>query len=115
MAILGIVVLKEMHTFRAIVNGLVTNEQDDPIPGAKVVFFHPNTDSIEYDIEGTTDQSGFYSLVLPTVNVALDSSPSYNRNVIISAKGYTTARTFIKMNKGSNPNCNYTLKKNQIE
>lgn len=112
-AIVGIVVIREMHTFRASVRGRVNDQQGNPIPGAKVSFALPDTDRVTFNGKGTTSQSGMYLLALPTVKVALDSSPNYYRDVHISANGYASFHKCIKLDKGMNTDLNFTLTKSK--
>lgn len=108
----GIGVVFESHTFRASVSGRVTDTQGRPIAGARVEYCLPNApgDSIEYDTSAQTDSDGRYSMTLPRFTVALDTSPDYMRYVRITAGGYTPLGASRTLEKGPNPDCNYTLR-----
>ncbi len=109
--LIGIAYAIELHTFRASVSGTVTDTEGRPIAGATVEYCLPNApgDTIDYDMSSRTDSEGRYSMRLPTFTAALDSSPNPMRQVRISAEGYTPFSTFRTLEKGHNPDCDYTL------
>jgi hypothetical protein len=112
--LIGIGVVFESHTFRASVSGRITDAEGSPIAGAKVEYCLPNApgDSIEYDMSSQTDSEGRYSMKLPAFTVALDTSPDYLRLVRITADGYAPCSAARELEKGRNPDCNYTLRIN---
>lgn len=109
LAVIGISVLFELHTFRATVSGQVTDTEGHPIAGAKVEFCLPNSESLEYNQSTKTNPDGRYWMNLPSFTVALDTSPDYGRWVRISADGYVSASTYQRLTKGHNPNCDFVL------
>ena len=111
LAIIGFGILLEKHNFRASVSGQVTDGKGRAVPNAKLSFCMPNTDSIKYDCETTTNSEGRYSVRLPSFRVALDTSPCYRRRVYIAADGYVPFNRSINLKKGSNPEMNFTLLK----
>ena len=109
-AIVSFSFLLEAHSFRASVSGIITNTQGEPIANAQVSFFVPNSDSIKYDCSTKTNSQGRYWIKLPLFRAALDSSPNYRRSVHISAAGFETYSTSIKLKKGNNSDLNYILR-----
>ncbi len=109
--LIGMGYVVESHTFRASVNGTVTDTAGHPIAGATVEYCLPNApgDTIEYDMSSRTDSEGRYSMNLPAFTAALDSSPNPMRQVRILADGYAPFSTFRTVEKGRNPDCDYVL------
>jgi len=109
--LVGIGVVFERHTFRASVGGRITDTQGNPIAGAKVEYclFNAPGDTTTFNMSSRTDSEGRYSMKLPSFTVALDTSPDYLRQVLITADGYAQFGTSRELKKGSNPEGNYTL------
>jgi hypothetical protein len=109
--LIGIGIVFERHTFRASVSGRITDTQGNPIVGAKVEYrlFNAPGETVQFDMSTRTDAEGRYSTRLPSFTVALDTSPDYLRQVLVTADGYAQLSTSRELKKGSNPEGNYTL------
>jgi hypothetical protein len=109
--LIGIGVVFEGHTFRASVSGRITDAQGNPIAGAKVEYclFNAPGDITIYNMSTRTDSEGRYSMKLPSFTVALDTSPDYLRQVLVTADGYAQFGSSRELKKGPNPGGDYTL------
>ncbi|MFI4911531.1 MAG: carboxypeptidase-like regulatory domain-containing protein [Sedimentisphaeraceae bacterium JB056] len=111
LSIIGFGILLEKHNFRASVSGQVTDGKGGAVPNAKLNFYMPNSDDIQYDCETITNSEGRYSVRLPSFRVALDTSLCYIRNVKIVAEGYEPSSKSVTLKKGSNLETNFVLQK----
>ena len=107
-AVIGVGVLLEMHTFRAVVSGRIIDTEGNPIPGALVKLYIRGSDGSSRDFQSVTDESGKYEIQTPTLRYALDSSAAY-RAMSISADGYVPASVKERIRKGTNANRDYEM------
>ncbi len=110
LAVIGIVILFEVHSFSATVRGRITNPEGAPISGAKVSLFVGGSDGRSVHFEEKTNQNGLYMITVPRIQYALDTSAA-SRIMRIKADGYIPVSVNKRISRGFNPNWNFELTK----
>ena len=110
LAIVGISILFEQHSFSATVSGRITDTEGNPISCAKVSLFIGGTDGGSVRFEKKTDQNGLYTITVPRIQYSLDTSAAY-RIMSIKADGYIPVSVNKRISRGFNPNWSFKLTK----